>query len=192
MVCSKSKCYYIQFIPNETIFQNSTAARIHLMHVWSFENERPILDHHAKAHNFEIRRISWNPADFTPDFVKSSGFHVKSSGFHEILGHSPHPAFIKLKSFCCYKVLGGFHMKSGWNLPDFTGEIGRISKDQLPGMVSPMLIISSYREVLVKTVMLCDWVVSSVNVIWCKVQSGLKLLLTEQLLQLTDIQLNFS
>ena len=48
-------------------------------------------------------------------------------------------AFIKLKSFCwntCfYKVLGGFH---GWNPPDFTGEIRWISKDQLPGMVSPM------------------------------------------------------
>ena len=30
----------------------------------------------------------------------SCEFHVKSSRFHEILGHSPHPAFIKLKSFC--------------------------------------------------------------------------------------------
>ena len=68
------------------------------------KNERPILDHHAKAHNFEIRRI------------------------HEMLGHSPHPAFIKLKSFCCYKVLGGFHMKSGWNPLDFTGEICWISR----------------------------------------------------------------
>ena len=86
---------------------------------------------------------------------------LKSGGFHEILGHSPHPAFVKLKSFCwntCfYKVFGGFHMKSagfhgwnlgeirqisrvksGWNPPDFMGEIRRISKDQLPGMVSPM------------------------------------------------------
>ena len=68
------------------------------------KNERPILDHHAKAHNFEIQQISC-----------------------EILGHSPHPAFIKLKSFCCYKVLGGFHMKSGWNPLDFTGEICQIS-----------------------------------------------------------------
>ena len=37
-------------------------------------------------------------------------------GFHEILVHSPSPAFIKLNSFgwniCFYKVLGGFHMKS--------------------------------------------------------------------------------
>ena len=32
----------------------------------------------------------WNPPDF----------RVKYGGFHEILGHSPHPAFIKLKSFC--------------------------------------------------------------------------------------------
>ena len=37
-------------------------------------------------------------------------------GFHEIQGHSPSPAFIKLNSFgwniCFYKVLGGFHVKS--------------------------------------------------------------------------------
>ena len=36
--------------------------------------------------------------------------------FHEIQGHSPSPAFIKLNSFCWniwfYKVLGGFHVKS--------------------------------------------------------------------------------
>ena len=36
--------------------------------------------------------------------------------FHEIQGHSPSPAFIKLDSFgwntCFYKVLGGFQMKS--------------------------------------------------------------------------------
>ena len=70
--------------------------------------------------------------------VKSSRFHVKSTQnliksdvstktlqfggvqgggydprFHEIQGHSPSPAFIKLNSFgwniCFYKVLGGFH-----------------------------------------------------------------------------------
>ena len=35
--------------------------------------ERPILDHHTKAHN------SWNPADFT---MKSSRFHLKSGRFH--------------------------------------------------------------------------------------------------------------
>ena len=71
------------------------------------KNERPILDHHAKAHNFEIRQIS--------------------CGFHEILGHSPHPAFIKLKSFCwntCFYNFGWIsQVKSGWNPPDFKGEI---------------------------------------------------------------------
>ena len=48
-------------------------------------------------------------------------------GFHEIQGHSPSPAFIKLNSFgsniCFYKVLGGFHMKS----TRFLREIHRIS-----------------------------------------------------------------
>ena len=51
--------------------------------------ERPILDHHPKAHIHEIRQISpwnpwnpgdfrWNPGDFRwnpADFMKSSGFH---------------------------------------------------------------------------------------------------------------------
>ena len=67
--------------------------------------ERPILDHHAKAHipwnPADFKWISWNPADFRwnpADFVWISyGFHT-----------------------------------------DLTGEIRRISKDQLPGMVSPM------------------------------------------------------
>ena len=68
--------------------------------------------------------------------LKSGRFHLKSSRFHEIWqisvwgvhgggydprfheiqGHSPSPAFIKLNSFCwniwIYKVLGGFHLKS--------------------------------------------------------------------------------
>ena len=67
--------------------------------------ERPILDHHPKAHVHEIRRISWNPADFT---MKSSRFHHEiwriSGEIHEIWRISP------LKS-------GGFHL---WNPADFT------------------------------------------------------------------------
>ena len=66
--------------------------------------ERPILDHHPKAHIHEIRRISWNPADFT---MKSGGFHE----IREIRRISP------VKS-------GGFHP---WNPADFTREIRRIS-----------------------------------------------------------------
>ena len=75
--------------------------------------------------------FTWNPPDFT---MKSGGFQVKSTQnlinsdvsaktlqfggvhgggydprFHEIKGHSPSPAFIKLNSFCwniwIYKVL---------------------------------------------------------------------------------------
>ena len=91
--------------------------------------------------------MTWNPADFMTwnpaDFMKSGGFHdVKSGGFHEIrriswreirriscgfheiLGHSPHLAFIKLKSFCwntCFYnfFTGEIHQISGWNLVDF-------------------------------------------------------------------------
>ena len=55
----------------------------------------------------EIHQISW---------VKSTRFQGE---FHEILGHSPHPAFIKLKSFCwntCFYNFGWiWQVISGWN-----------------------------------------------------------------------------
>ena len=71
------------------------------------KNERPILDHHTKAHNFEIRRIS---PEIHPQPYKGRYFNKNSlvwgvhgggydPGFHEIQGHSPSPAFIKLDSF---------------------------------------------------------------------------------------------
>ena len=90
--------------------------------------ERPILYHHAKAHIFEIQQISreiWQiSCEIHPKPYKIRCFNKNSSvwgvqggaydpGFHEILVHSPSPAFIKLNSFgwniCFYKVLGGFH-----------------------------------------------------------------------------------
>ena len=86
--------------------------------------ERPILDHHAKAHiaDFiksggfqvvksggfcEIQQIS---GEIHPKPYKIRCFNKNSSvwgvhgggydpGFHEIQGHSPSPAFIKLNSF---------------------------------------------------------------------------------------------
>ena len=53
-------------------------------------------------------------------FMKSGGFQVKSGRFRM--------DFMKSANF-------------RWNLPDFTHEIRRISKDQLPGMVSPMFAV---------------------------------------------------
>ena len=84
----------------------------------------------------EIRRISpWNPADFMQ--ISREIWQI-SCGFHEILGHSPHPAFIKLKSFCwntCFCNFGWIsQVKSGWNpqiswvkSTGFQGEIWWIS-----------------------------------------------------------------
>ena len=88
--------------------------------------ERPILDHHPKVHIHEIR---WISPEIHPKPYKIRCFNKNSSvwggmhgggydpRFHEIQGHSPSPAFIKLNSFCwniwIYKVLGGFHLKSG-------------------------------------------------------------------------------
>ena len=71
----------------------------------------------------------WNPLDFTGQICQISGWTLLDfTG--EILGHSPYPAFIKLKSFCwntCFYNFGWIsQVKSGWNLPDFMGEIHQI------------------------------------------------------------------
>ena len=83
-----------------------------MTNMFGLSKERPILDHHAKAHipwnpadfmksggfHTDFIRISWNPADFTMKSggfhheirqiswnpVKSGGFQVKSGRFHEI------------------------------------------------------------------------------------------------------------
>ena len=53
--------------------------------MFGLSKERPILDHHAKAHipwnPADFIRISWNPADFRWNLAD---FTMKSSGFHEI------------------------------------------------------------------------------------------------------------
>ena len=89
----------------------------------------------------EIRRISSEIQQISGEIQQISGeihpkpykircFNKNSSvwgvhgggydpGFHEIQGHSPSPAFIKLNSFgwniCFYKLLGGFHADFMWN-----------------------------------------------------------------------------
>ena len=73
----------------------------------------------------EIHQISgWNPLDFK--------------------GEIPHPAFIKLQSFCwntCFYNLGGFHsVISGWNLPDFMGEIHQITGWNLVDFMKSLVI----------------------------------------------------
>ena len=135
--------------------------------------------HEIQWISWNLADFRWNPADFMKSGrfqVKSSRFHLKSTHnltksdvstktlqfggvhgggydprFHEIQGHSPSPAFIKLDSFCwntCfYKVLGGFHMKSaGFHLKsarchaDFmkSGRFHVKSKDPLAKNCNPM------------------------------------------------------
>ena len=96
------------------------------------KNERPILDHHAKAHNFEIRRISCG------FHTKSGRFRVKSGGFHAdfmkslVIAPTLHSSNWRVfAETLAFIILGGFHglnlgeiyQISGWNLPDFKGEI---------------------------------------------------------------------
>ena len=98
-----------------------------------------------------LHSSNWSVFAETLAFIILGGFHRWNLGeIHQISGWNlldfkgeiPHPAFIKLKSFCwntCFYNFGWIsQVISGWNPPDFTGEIRRISKDQLPGMVSPM------------------------------------------------------
>ena len=69
----------------------------------------------------EIRRILGEIHGFHTDFMKSGRFQVKSGGF-------------------CMDFTPEIHRISG----EITHEIHRISKGQLPGMVSPVFIIFTF------------------------------------------------
>ena len=76
--------------------------------VFGLSIERPILDHHPKAHIHEIRRISpWNLADFT---MKSGGFH------HEIWRIS-------------------WNLWNPWNPVDFTMKSSRFQVKSTPNLI---------------------------------------------------------
>ena len=70
----------------------------------------------------------WNPADFRWNPVDFIWFHE----IRQISGE-------------IWQISYGFHT---WNLPDFTHEIPRILKDQLPGMVSKCGRMLAWRAVV--------------------------------------------
>ena len=91
--------------------------------MFGLSKERPILDHHAKAHildfmkssgfQVKIRQISWNLADFR---------EIRQISGENLVDFTPEICQIsQVKIRQISRV-----------------EIRRISKDQLPGMVSPM------------------------------------------------------
>ena len=92
--------------------------------LWSFERKTYTWSSRKSSHSWnpaDFIWISWNPADFRWNPADS----------------------IWISGEICW-ILYGFHT---WNLLDFTpeihqisGEIHRISKGQLPGMVSPMFM----------------------------------------------------
>ena len=106
--------------------------------VWSFERKTYTWSL-RKSSYFEIRRISWNPVDFRwnlADFMKSGRFQVKST--HNLI-----------KSDVSTKTIQFDECRRGAMTLDFTGEIRRISKDQLPGMVSPMFTdVLSFKNIM--------------------------------------------
>ena len=86
----------------------------------------------------KLKSFCWNTCFYNFGWISQviSGWNlhwiswVKSTRFQgEILGHSPHPAFIKLKSFCwntCFYNFGWIsQVISGWNPPDFRVKSGR-------------------------------------------------------------------
>ena len=112
--------------------------------------------------------IIW--VDFTGEiWVKSADF------MGEILGHSPHPAFIKLKSFCwntCFYNFGWIsQVKSGLNPPDFTGQIHQISGWNLVDFMKSLVIAptlhSSNWRVFAETLAFIIWV-DFTGEIWVK------------------------
>ena len=101
--------------------------------IFGLSKERPILGDHPKAHIHEIRLISCGfhvkSGGFHADFMKSGGFQVKSGRFHVDFMKS---GGFQVKSARFHEICGFQVKSSGFH------EIRRISKDQLPGMVSPM------------------------------------------------------
>ena len=104
-----------------------------------------------------LHSSNWRVFAKTLAFIILGGFHrsnlgeicqiswMKSTRFQgEILAHSPHPAFIKLKSFCwnnCFYNFGWIsQVKSGWNLPDFMGEIHHFSWWNLVDFMKSLVI----------------------------------------------------
>ena len=123
------------------------------------KNERPILDHHTKAHNFEIQPQPYKVRCFNKNSsvwgVHGGGY---DPGFHEIQGNSSSPAFIKLDSFGWkHLLLQGLgwisheihwispedFMWISWNLADFIKSGGFQSKDPLARNCNPVFYFST-------------------------------------------------
>ena len=156
MVFRKTKDLYLIITQKLIILKSVKSGRFHEIHeIWWISPWNPWnpVDFmksggfQVKSGRFhEIQQISgqiWQiSGEIHPNLIKSDvstktlQFRGCMEGgydprFHEIQGHSPSPAFIKLNSFCWniwfYKVLGGFHLKSaGFHVK---------SKDHLQGIV---------------------------------------------------------
>ena len=108
--------HIIQVIFYILININLSVARLNRLiydNMIGLSKERPILDHHAKAH---ILKSSGFRVDFMKSgrfHMKSSRFHMKCSGFHV---KSTYKSYKSKKNFsfmeCCRKAMSCFHMKS--------------------------------------------------------------------------------
>ena len=123
---------------------------------WNLVDFMKILGHSPTLHSSNWRVFAETLAfiiwvDFTGEiWVKSARFQwVKSGGFHEILGHSPYPAFIKLKRFCWNTCFYNF----GWISQ---GEIHQISQVKYTGFQgwNPPPCIHQTEEFLLKHLLL--------------------------------------
>ena len=70
--------------------------------------------------------------------MKSGGFHMKSGGFHVKSTYKTYKSNISRKTLQFYGVLCEGYVMFSHKIRRISREIHWISKDQLPGMVSPM------------------------------------------------------
>ena len=83
-----------------------------------------------------IQRISWNPWSQPPPCIHQTGVFAETLAFIRF--------WVDFTGEICWISWVKSARFHGWNPPDFKGEIRRISKDELPGMVSPMFIRVSF------------------------------------------------
>ena len=151
IICHSCSWYKGKHIWTKCVLKKKLTLRI--VQMFGLSKERPILDHHPKAHIHEIWRISWNLADFRwnlvdfiwiswnlADFirisyrfqVKSGRFQVKSSRLHmdfmkssgfQVKSSRFHMDFMKSAGFHAWNLLD-----FTWNPPDFERPIARNGK----------------------------------------------------------------
>ena len=102
-----------------TIISNSLHSPPQLKFTVGLSKERPILDHHAKAHILKS-------GGFHADFMKSGRFHMKSTRFRvDFMWNPPTKVINPRKTSVLWSAVGRLCHVFTWNPPDFERPIAR-------------------------------------------------------------------